>query len=44
MVDAGGRDLVALEHHARRTPVAAANGVLLEQLLDARAAAFAAAD
>jgi len=41
MVDAGGRDLVALEHHARRTPVAAANGVLLEQLLDARAAAFA---
>ena len=36
VADAGGRDLVALEHGARRTPVAAASAGLLEQLLASR--------
>lgn len=35
-VDAFGRDLVALDHEARRTPVAAATPALLEELLTAR--------
>jgi fructose-1,6-bisphosphatase/inositol monophosphatase family enzyme len=36
VVDAAGRDLVALSHDARRTPVAAATPALLDQLLQAR--------
>jgi len=36
VVDAAGRDLVVREHGARRTPVAAATPVLLEELLNAR--------
>ena len=36
VVDAEGRELVVLEHSARRTPVAAATPQLLEQLLAAR--------
>jgi fructose-1,6-bisphosphatase/inositol monophosphatase family enzyme len=36
VVDALGRELVALEHDARRTPVAAATESLLEELLEAR--------
>jgi fructose-1,6-bisphosphatase/inositol monophosphatase family enzyme len=36
VVDAEGRDLVVLDHVARRTPVAAANAMLLEELLAAR--------
>lgn len=36
VVDAHGRDLVALDHGARRTPVAAATPSLLEALLAAR--------
>ena len=35
VVDAEGRELVVLEHDARRTPVAASTPALLEQLLDA---------
>lgn len=42
VVDALGRDLVALDHLARRTPVAAGTPELLEELVAARAAAFAA--
>ncbi len=37
VADASGRDLVVLEHEARRTPVAASSPALLEQLLAARA-------
>jgi myo-inositol-1(or 4)-monophosphatase len=36
IADAKGRELVVLEHLARRTPVAAASGALLGRLLDAR--------
>lgn len=36
VVDAQGRDLVCLGHTDRRTPVAAATGALLEELLAAR--------
>ena len=36
VVDAAGRDLVVLDHGARRTPVAAATPGLLDQLLAAR--------
>ncbi len=36
VVDAAGRDLVVLEHDARRTPVAAATPELLEQAVAAR--------
>lgn len=36
VVDADGRDLVVLDHAARRTPVAAASPQLLEQIMDAR--------
>ena len=42
MVDALGRELVVLDHAARRTPVAAASNELLEALTKARANAFAA--
>jgi fructose-1,6-bisphosphatase/inositol monophosphatase family enzyme len=35
--DAHGRDLVVLEHAARRTPVAGATPVLLDDLLAVRA-------
>ncbi len=35
-VDAAGRDLVVLEHAARRTPVVASNAALLDQLLAER--------
>lgn len=41
VVDALGRDLVVLEHTARRTPVAGANAGLVAQLVAARTAAFA---
>ena len=37
VVDAAGRDLIALNHDARRTPLAAATPVLLDQLVQARA-------
>jgi fructose-1,6-bisphosphatase/inositol monophosphatase family enzyme len=37
IVDALGRDLIELDHRARRTPVAAATTDLLEHLLVARA-------
>lgn len=37
VADAQGRDLVVLEHAARRTPVAAATPALLDELLAARA-------
>ena len=37
VADAEGRDLVVLEHEARRTPVGAATGPLLDLLLAARA-------
>lgn len=37
VVDAQGRDLVVLEHAARRTPVAAATPALLEEVVAARA-------
>jgi fructose-1,6-bisphosphatase/inositol monophosphatase family enzyme len=33
VVDAVGRDLVVLDHAARRTPVAATNAALLDQLV-----------
>jgi myo-inositol-1(or 4)-monophosphatase len=36
VVDAAARDLVAIDHGARRTPVAAATTGLLDQLVDAR--------
>jgi myo-inositol-1(or 4)-monophosphatase len=36
VADAEGRDLVTLEHTARRTPIAAATPVLLDELLAAR--------
>lgn len=36
VIDAHGRDLVVLEHEARRTPVAGATALLLEQLVSAR--------
>jgi myo-inositol-1(or 4)-monophosphatase len=36
MADAQGRDLVVLEHDARRTPVAAGSASLLDELLVAR--------
>jgi fructose-1,6-bisphosphatase/inositol monophosphatase family enzyme len=36
VADAHGRDLVVLEHEARRTPVAAATPALLDELLAAR--------
>jgi hypothetical protein len=36
VADADGRDLVVLEHGARRTPVAAATPALLDQALEAR--------
>lgn len=38
VVDAEGRDLVVLDHAARRTPVAAATPELLDELVAARAA------
>ncbi len=37
VVDADGRDLVVLDHDARRTPVAAATSSLLDELVTARA-------
>src|SRR6185436_20001881 len=37
VVDAEGRDLVVLEHEARRTPLAAATPELLDALVRARA-------
>jgi myo-inositol-1(or 4)-monophosphatase len=40
VVDALGRDLLVLDHAARRTPVAAATPALLAELVDARRAAF----
>jgi myo-inositol-1(or 4)-monophosphatase len=40
MADAEGRDLVVLEHEARRTPVAAATPALLTELLAARRDGF----
>jgi len=43
VVDADGRDLVVLEHDARRTPLAAATPALLDELIAARAS-FAAPD
>ena len=36
VVDAFGRDLAVLDHSARRTPVAATSGALLDELLDHR--------
>jgi myo-inositol-1(or 4)-monophosphatase len=36
VVDAFGRDLTVLDHAARRTPVAASSGGLLDELLDRR--------
>jgi len=36
VVDAAGRDLTVLDHAARRTPVAATNGPLLDELLEHR--------
>lgn len=42
VADAEGRDLVALEHDDRRTPVAAATPELLDELLEARASLPAA--
>lgn len=36
VVDAAGRDLTVLDHVARRTPVAATNAALLDELLDHR--------
>jgi len=36
VVDAAGRDLTVLDHAARRTPVAATNGPLLDELLEQR--------
>lgn len=44
VADALGRDLVALDHASRRTPVAGATSELVQQLLDARAAAFSNED
>lgn len=41
MVDALGRDLVVLDHAARRTPLAAATPELLAALVEARRRAFA---
>lgn len=41
VVDALGRDLVVLEHSARRTPVAGATAELCDALVSARASAFA---
>jgi myo-inositol-1(or 4)-monophosphatase len=38
VVDAHGRDLVVLDHRARRTPVAASSDALLDGLLRERAA------
>jgi myo-inositol-1(or 4)-monophosphatase len=38
VVDAAGRDLVVLDHGARRTPVAAATPELLVELVEARQA------
>jgi myo-inositol-1(or 4)-monophosphatase len=38
VVDAAGRELVALDHAARRTPVAAATSELLDALVEARRA------
>jgi len=35
-VDAQGRDLVVLEHDARRTPIVASNAALLDQLVEVR--------
>jgi fructose-1,6-bisphosphatase/inositol monophosphatase family enzyme len=43
VVDALGRDLVVLDHAARRTPVAAGTPALLAALVDARAAGDASA-
>jgi fructose-1,6-bisphosphatase/inositol monophosphatase family enzyme len=40
VADADGRELVTLEHDARRAPVAAACGQLLAELIDRRRAAF----
>jgi hypothetical protein len=37
VVDAERRDLVVLDHDARRTPVAAATPALLDELVAARA-------
>jgi len=37
VVDGAGRDLVVLDHGARRTPVAAASPGLLDALVAARA-------
>ncbi len=37
VADASGRDLVVLDHDARRTPIAASSPALLEQLVAARA-------
>ncbi len=36
VADAFGRDLVVLEHDARRTPVAATSSALLGQLIEQR--------
>jgi fructose-1,6-bisphosphatase/inositol monophosphatase family enzyme len=38
VADAFGRELVALEHDDRRTPIAAATSELLDALVDRRAA------
>lgn len=40
VADASGRELMVLDHAARRTPVAAASGALLETLLVTRAEVF----
>ena len=40
VADAEGRDLVVLDHAARRTPVAAATPALMDEILAARAAAM----
>ena len=42
MADALGRDLVVLDHGARRTPVAASSQEMLDQLLANRREAFGA--
>ena len=40
VVDAEGRDLIVIDHAARRTPVAAATAALCDELVAARTAAF----
>ena len=38
VVDAFGRDLVMIDHFARRTPIAAGSAALLDELVAARRA------